>query len=156
MTEQNIRDAWRQSSQQQPLQDDEVEAKLAAALLGGDATAREAGLELLGRMPQGPQLARVMASLAPEAARLGQELAARRAQPARPVRRFGAVLALAASAAAVAVLVGGLRSGGPTEPAGVPLPADSESIMVASFEMDADAAPSGSAVAPIFRSDFDS
>jgi hypothetical protein len=152
MTEQNIRDAWREYSRQ-PLQDDQAEARLAAALLGGDGAEREAGLELLGQLPQGPQLARVVATLAPDAERLSQELAARRAPRARPARRFGAVLALAASAAAVAVLVGGLR-GGPAEPPGTPLPAESEHIMVASFETDANAARP--AAAPIFRSDFDS
>jgi hypothetical protein len=152
MTEQNISKAWRQASQQ-PLQDAEAEAGLAAALLGGDAAEREAGLELLGRMPQGPELARVMSALAPDAERLSQELAGRSARTARPVRRFGAVFALAASAAAVAVLVGGLR-GGPAEPT-APAPEDSTSIMVASFEPDPSAAP-GSGSTPIFRSDFDS
>jgi hypothetical protein len=162
MTEQKIGEAWREYTRQ-PLEDPAAEAKLAAALLGGEG-GRDDGLDLLGRMPQGPQLARVVASLEPDAERLSRDLA-QRARPARPLRRIGAVLALAASAAAVAVLVGGLRSD-PVAPAATPMSAeapsaadgqafDPGSIMVASFEADTSGGQPAHAT-PIFRSDFDS
>ena len=151
MNEQQLGAAFRAHStdRTEPL-DAQAEAELAAALLGGDAGAREAGLDRLGRLPQGPQLARVLAALAPEADRLAGELARRR----RPARRrvAGIALALAASAAAVAVLVGGLR-GGPAEP--LPVGGD-DRILVASFEEDAASASAVPGQGKIFRSDFDS
>jgi hypothetical protein len=163
MNERQIAEAW-QARTGQPLPlDERAEAALAAALFGGDAAQREAGLELLARLPQGPDLARVMQALAPDAAALSQAIAERRSAVRRPRRRATIGFAMAASAAAVAVLVAGLRTGPLESP---PVDADGllaghallaeDAILVASFEADEHAAARDGGPRAIFRDDFDS
>lgn len=146
MTEQKIRELY-QASLAPPALDPAAEAELAAALLGGPQALRDAGLDRLATHPDGPALARLMAAIAPDAAQLSRDLQARRQPVLRPV-----LVGLAATAAAMALLVAGLRQS-PVE-----LPAAGEDrILVASFETgDARTASPASAESSIFRGDFDS
>jgi hypothetical protein len=146
MTEQTIRELYRAGLQPAPL-DDAAEAELVAALIEGPAAEREAGLARLASHPQGPALARIIQAMAPESAALSAALRARR----QPQRSRPLLVALAASAAAVALLVAGLRS----SPVETP-PVGDDRILVASFEGAEDRAPPASDELSIFRGDFDS
>lgn len=145
MTEQKIRELYQAGLSPSAI-DAAAETELAAALLGGPDGARDAGLNRLATHPHGPALARIIAGLSPVSARLSRELQARRQPVLRPV-----LVALAATAAAMALIIAGLR-GSPVE-----LPAAAEDrILVASFEHVEDDAPAPSGQSSIFRGDFDS
>jgi hypothetical protein len=142
MTDRQLAELYRAAMPPPPHLDAQAEAQLQAALLGGGtAEQREAGLELLARLPQGPALARLMAAVEPESARLGTELrAARTAAPQqRNWRKLPVVLAMAASVTAVAIIISSVGDPRvqPGQPAAEHLTAadvNSDRILIASFE----------------------
>jgi hypothetical protein len=165
MTDQKLAGLYR-AANDAPALDAQAEEALAAALLGGDRAQREAGLELLGRLPQGPALARLLAAIGPESERLEADLQARR-RTRRPWRQLPAALAMAAGVAAVAVMVVSLDRQQAPEQAAVAAPAgisadraDPGRILVASFEAEGNDSPASALPADaekhIFRGAFDS
>jgi hypothetical protein len=145
MTDQNIRKLYQAGLSPAAL-DAGAEAELAAALLGGSDAARDAGLDRLATHPHGPALARIIAGLAPDSAQLSRDLQARRQPVLRPV-----LAALAATAAAMALIIAGLRD----SPVQVP-EAEDDRIMVASFDSADGGAPAANGESSIFRADFGS
>jgi hypothetical protein len=162
MTDRKLAELYRAANPAPPL-DAEAEQALAAALLGGQPQQREAGLELLARLPQGPALARAIEAIGADAEQLAAELAARRAAPVRRRwHRLPAALAMAAGVAAVAVIIGSLGELRAPEPASAEqisaAEIDSARILVASFEANGNGDASTVTVEEkkIFRGAFDS
>ncbi len=168
MTDRKLADLYRAAMPPPPSLDAQAEAQLQAALLGGGtAEQREAGLELLARLPQGPALARLMAAAEPESARLDAELRAMRTpvQQQRSWRKLPVALAMAASVTAVAIIISSLgdpRMQAPEQGAAEHLTAadvNSDRILMASFENDRNgnaASDDGQAEGSIFRGNFGS
>jgi len=149
MTEQTLRDLNRQAGSV-PLPAD-AEAALAAVLLDGDEASREAGLDQLASLPAGPALARVLASMAPDARMLEADIARLRRSRRRA---WPALVAMAAGIGAAAVLVVGLREA-PVEPVQTAAQPEQQKILVASFEGEAPSVPAASD-GQIFNGGFDS